>query len=232
MFAAIAGILLRSYSYEVIMRILRYIISYVIFIFGIPLSFYAVLMMIKSMGYFSEGLVYVLWLAYFAVCGFLVYVVNRLLNRLGDKYKKRGTSISSYLLPWFKKIPPIVLLALLFILFKVGVWAIDLIIINPQIEYIRVSVIQNAGIGDDWRFIVEINGETVSTGTKVKPINGKYRIKATAIEQDTHSDINSNSVIIDNEDIGKENIKVVVYETKGRGAGKTATVEFTFEIDD
>lgn len=220
------------YSYEGIMRIIRYIISYMILIFGIPLSYFVIFKEIKNLFSFNEEVIYLFWLPYFAVVGYLVYKVNKVLNRLGDKYEGRKINFLSYIKLMLKETPPIIYLILLFVMFKVGSWAIDLIIINPHVEYTGVFVVHNAGIGDDWRFIVEINGEVVGSGVKVKPINGKFRIKATAIEQDTHSDINSETVIIDVDDIGEEIITVVVYETKGRGVGKTATVEFTFEVDD
>lgn len=119
----------------------------------------------------------------------------------------------------------LIVLALLFTAFYFGMFDS-----TNSIVYKGASVVSNDGIGSEWSFIVNINGEQVKKNKTVRDSDGKFFVSVKAIEHDKYSDVGTKSETYDTDDSGRKVISVLVRETKGPGAGKSATVEFEFVI--
>jgi hypothetical protein len=103
----------------------------------------------------------------------------------------------------------------------------------PNSHYIKIDnikVLSNEGIGDDWNFDTNINGHNLGVGDQIETGGRAYRIKMVAEERDEYSDVGIKTKTINKNEVGYHSVIVPVRETKGKGAGKTARVEFSFVV--
>lgn len=100
----------------------------------------------------------------------------------------------------------------------------------PGMTYKGVSVTDNTGIGNDWKFDVTINGQRVTRGMTVAPVDGYYNVYVKATEVDKYSDVGSVKKTFYTKYKGSQQMTVVVHENRGKGAGGSAVVVFKFRI--
>ncbi len=160
------------------------------------------------------------------------YIDGMLLKKMNSKNSssEKAKKFKNRDIP-LKKIKYILLVG--FVILSIGGYKLyDYFAVIPEIKYEGASVEYNGGIGSDWSFNVTINGQSVSYGDIIEPKDGKYYIQVVAIEEDEYSDIGKASKTIKATSLGEFSIPVIVRETKGRGAGKSAKVVFDFVVTD